>query len=775
MIRTRIIKLIGLGLLLTAVALLRVSAPVQAEPQVPLTDQGIPSVLAAPQPPPAEVASQPAAPAAQASHTFNLCASDGMITLPDSTSVNVWGFVDTGGGTCTTGLVNSLPGPELRVNAGDSVTINLTNALAENVSILIPGQNVAATGDVAGTFTAEAGANVGTATYSFTAQEGTYLYESGTNASIQIPMGLYGALIVDSGVTGQAYSYAFDQEAVLLLSEIDPNLNANPGGFDLLDYHPTYWLINGVAYPNTAPITASPGERVLLRYLNAGFVHPSMTLLGAYQRVIAKEAYALTNPFDVVAETIPAGTTADMIVDTTGLGEMSVALYNRNMYVTNGDAYPGGMLTFLDISAPTGTPPTVDIVSPASGSTVFGDVVAVQIDAADVEDDANLGAGNLNVEWNVDGGAWQMASWTGTYYEATWDTTAVGDGAHTINARATDSDTDTTNDSNDVVVSNLPAVAIVAPAEGATIAGDMVLVQIDASDAEDDANPGAGNLTVTWDVDGGASAPATYNGVSGYYEAVLDTTLLAEVAHTINAQATDSRANAVTDSNNNVTVSNVPTANIVNPAEGATVSGSVTVQIGATDFEDDANLGVGNLTVSWGVGGDTSQSTTYNAGTGYYEATWDTSLTPDAVTINAQATDSRSNVATDSNNVTVGANSIHIGDLDGSSTPGGGPNWTATVMATVHAVDESPVEGATVTMEATRTRKSDGSAAVTTLTCVTDAAGQCSVSQDVTNQFENDVTFTVTNVTNAAPYQPADNHDPEGPDDSDGTTIVVQM
>lgn len=286
------------------------------------------------------------------SHTFNLCASDGTINMPDSTSVSVWGFVDTMGGTCTPGLVTSLPGPTLDgITDGDSVTINLSNALAVPTSILIPGQGgISATGGVAGTFTTEAPAG-GTVSYSFTAQTGTYLYESGTDPSIQIPMGLYGALIVDSATAGRAYTgveTAYDVEAVLLLSEIDPVLNSDPAGFDLNDYHPTYWLINGKAFNATDTISAVAGQRVLLRYLNAGFLHPSMSVLGGYQRVVAKEAFELTNPFDAVAETIPAGTTADMIIDTSGLSG-SLALFNRNMRITNADAFPGGMMTFINI------------------------------------------------------------------------------------------------------------------------------------------------------------------------------------------------------------------------------------------------------------------------------------------------------------------------------------------------------------------------------------------------------------------------------------------
>jgi len=762
MIRTNKFQVIRWNLLLLGVVVLLLAMTALVSSQV--------SASSAAQSASAKVEVQPANvvnPRPQAApQTFNLCASDGSITLPDSTSVDVWGFVDTGGGSCTTGLVSSLPGPELRVNAGDTVTINLTNALAENVSILINGQNVASTGGVSGLFTNEAAASGGTVSYNFTAQEGTYLYESGSNASIQIPMGLYGALIVDSGVSGQAYGNAFDQEAVLLLSEIDPILNntTDPtNNFDLLTYHPTYWLINGAAYPDTTPIMANPGDQVLLRYLNAGFDHPSMELLGAYQQVIAKDSHPLGNSFDVIAETIPAGSTADMFVDTTGLGEMSLALFNRNMYVTNADTYPGGMLTFIEIAAPVGNQPTIDIVSPAQGSTVFGDMVAVQINATDIED----AAGSLTVEWNLDEGAWQAAPWTGSSYEAIWDTTSFSDGAHAFNARATDSNANTASDSNGVVVSNVPMVSVVAPTEGATIFGDMVLVQIDASDAED----AAGSLTVTFDVDGGASVPTTYN--SGYYEATLNTTGLSDGAHTINAQATDSRSFVGSDSNN-VTVSNLPSLAIVNPADGANVFGQVTVRIDASDAEDDAG-GAGSLTVMWDVNGGAAQPATYIVGTGYYEANWDTTAVgPGSYTINAQMMDSRGNMASDSNNVMVTPpNSIHIGDLDDASVQAGGPNWSARVTAAVHDVNEAAVAGATVYMDVIRTAKAGGTV-TENLSCVTGANGLCTIARTVNeNQFENNVTFIVTNVTNppATPYDSGLNHDPDG--ESNGTTLVV--
>jgi len=98
------------------------------------------------------------------------------------------------------------------------------------------------------------GAPVGGMTsYEFTATDpGTFLYEAGLldNAQHQVAMGLYGALVVrptaapPAGFTGQAYTSpatAFNDEALVVLSEIDPALNnsAAPASFDMRQYKPS--------------------------------------------------------------------------------------------------------------------------------------------------------------------------------------------------------------------------------------------------------------------------------------------------------------------------------------------------------------------------------------------------------------------------------------------------------------------------------------------------------------------------------------------------------
>ncbi len=288
-----------------------------------------------------------------ASVTFNLCASTGTVALPGSSSIPIWGFsLDTGSGCAPA----QLPGPVLEVNAGDAVTINLTDVnVPGSVALEFPGLAISGS-------------------YTFTAGDpGTYIYES--NNGRQVMMGLYGALIVRPGTTGQAYdtsASAYNTEATLVLSEIDPAFNANPTTFNTVNYSPKYWLINGKAYPQTSNVPANAGDKVLLRYVNAGSFNHTMTMLGMHQRVIAKDAYP-GFPYQVVAETIPAGSTLDTIVTVPGSASTGTKfpLYNRQLHLTNGSSFPGGMLTFITVqgAGPSPTPTSTATATPTATTT----------------------------------------------------------------------------------------------------------------------------------------------------------------------------------------------------------------------------------------------------------------------------------------------------------------------------------------------------------------------------------------------------------------------
>ncbi len=288
--------------------------------------------------------------------TINLCALPGTATLTGATTVPIWGFgIPSTPGDCGTATA-ILPGPVLDVNELDAVTVNITNALplGHTLTFEIPGItfNPGPT-DIA------AGAS---GSVSFTASApGTYQYQSGGSSGRQKAMGLAGALIVRPPTANQAYdaaTTAYNVESTVVLSAVDPDFNNAPDTFELYNYRATYWLINGKAYPDTTAITASAGQLLLLRYINAGYDNTSMALLGSHQHVVARDARLLNNAFNAVAETIPAGATEDAIVTVPTSAPPTTngfPLYNRQLHLTNGPqtgtgptpATGGGMLTFV--------------------------------------------------------------------------------------------------------------------------------------------------------------------------------------------------------------------------------------------------------------------------------------------------------------------------------------------------------------------------------------------------------------------------------------------
>ena len=293
--------------------------------------------------------------------TCDLWATTGSTTLPDGTTIAIWGYSNAAGTITTPG------GPALIVNQDDTVTINLTNNVPETTGLLIQGQTM--TPDTTGV------ASGLSKSYTFIASApGTFLYEAGllANAQHQVAMGLYGALIVrPSGAPGQAYadaSTAFVDEGLLVLSEIDPALNtsADPTLFDMRNYNPKYFLINGKAYPGTDPLTVSAGGNVLLRYVNAGLQAHAMSTLGVSQTIIGQDGSPYPYSHRVVAETIAPGQTLDTLVSIPATADVGsrFAIYDANMLLRNNKASSfGGMLSFLTVSIT--PPPGSDITGPA--------------------------------------------------------------------------------------------------------------------------------------------------------------------------------------------------------------------------------------------------------------------------------------------------------------------------------------------------------------------------------------------------------------------------
>lgn len=286
--------------------------------------------------------------------TCFLVAREGTLTLPDGVTLPIWGFAPSELDAA------QVPGPALIVNEGETVRLQVLNALSgQNLSLSIPGQDLPA--DMTGVAAGEIGG------YTFVAsQPGTYAYEAGltANGARQVMMGLFGALIVrPAGNPAWAYndpSTAFSDEALLVFSEVDPDFNLDPLNFDLKNFKPEYWLLNGQAYPATLPINVLPGSTLLLRYLNAGVQERSVGILGRYQTILGEDGSRLPYPYQVFAETMGAGQSMDALVSipSTLTAGTRFPLYNTGLQqdhnagalTADGRTAFGGILTFLEVS-----------------------------------------------------------------------------------------------------------------------------------------------------------------------------------------------------------------------------------------------------------------------------------------------------------------------------------------------------------------------------------------------------------------------------------------
>ncbi|MEP6855252.1 MAG: multicopper oxidase domain-containing protein [Pedococcus sp.] len=286
-------------------------------------------------------------------------------------AVPIWGFSTSESGAAT------LPGPQLVVHTGDTVTVTLHNGISTAMSLTFPGiPGTSFTAGLSATAEQTGIAPGAMASYTFTAtRPGTFLYEAGhtPNGSRQVAMGLAGALVVTPG-DGSAYgssATAFADEAVVVLGEVDPAFNDNPLTFDLRNFRPDYRLVNGKAFPETDAIPTDVGHRVLLRYVNAGSVAHPMGLLGADQLVVGTEGHPSAYPQQVGVVAVSPGETVDAITTMPSGAESKVTLYETANLLTNASmttsdpsqTAPGGMMAFVDTQAPA---PVDDAVGPVT-------------------------------------------------------------------------------------------------------------------------------------------------------------------------------------------------------------------------------------------------------------------------------------------------------------------------------------------------------------------------------------------------------------------------
>ncbi len=181
---------------------------------------------------------------------------------------------------------------------------------------------------------------------------GTYIYEA--SDARQIASGMVGALIVKPVGVNTVYPpklEAFDDESVLVLSDIDPNFAAAPDTYSLRSWHSAYQLINGKVWTSTSlGIGTSAGRKVLLRYVNGGVNNHNMGVLGTRQLIVGTDARGAKHNESVVVATVRPGETIDALVvmpnrDNVPVYETATAIGMQTMLHNTGVATPTSSTT----------------------------------------------------------------------------------------------------------------------------------------------------------------------------------------------------------------------------------------------------------------------------------------------------------------------------------------------------------------------------------------------------------------------------------------------
>jgi hypothetical protein len=347
--------------------------------------------------------------------TFNLADPNGGAAIP------MWGYVlcqDSAFTNCAASA--TAPGPALTVPANDTeLKISLSNVLPVPTSLVINGLIKPMTpvwdGGETGnrpspaarvrSFDTEASASGGVADYTWlNVKPGTYLYQSGTQPQVQVQMGLYGAMTKNQADVGStpALAYpgvAYDNQATLLYSEIDPALHAAvatgsygtaPGFTSTFNYAPKYFLINGQPYPNANSVVSPVGNtgRTLLRLLNAGLTTHVPMLQGNVWMPVAEDGKPYAYPTSQYTALLPAAKTMDVVL----VADAGGAIYpviDRRLNLSNNGLSNGGMLTQLAYGA-AGVPGgglsnSTPNVPPVATDDVYTSVKGVTLSVGELE------------------------------------------------------------------------------------------------------------------------------------------------------------------------------------------------------------------------------------------------------------------------------------------------------------------------------------------------------------------------------------------------------
>jgi FtsP/CotA-like multicopper oxidase with cupredoxin domain len=201
-----------------------------------------------------------------------------------------------------------VPGPQMFVDIGDRVEVEVINELPMATDLHIHGINVPNTMDGVAPITQDLIEPGESFTYEFTTDEvAVAMYHAHHHAQMTVPNGLLGMFYVGDLPLpeGQTIGGQPVPDNVEIAQEIPMVLN-DTGAIGL--------SLNGKSFPATAPVVGNRGDWVLITYANEGSqIHP-MHLHQFDQIVIAKDGYPLNNPYTVDTLNVAPGERYSVLV-----------------------------------------------------------------------------------------------------------------------------------------------------------------------------------------------------------------------------------------------------------------------------------------------------------------------------------------------------------------------------------------------------------------------------------------------------------------------------
>ncbi|MGH9183164.1 MAG: multicopper oxidase family protein [Acidimicrobiales bacterium] len=257
-----------------------------------------------------------------------------------------WEFIP-GKSVTAWGYNGQVPGPEVWVDEGDQVRIELTNRLPVPTTIHWHGVAVPNEMDGVPGVTQDPIEPGESFTYEFRAEpSGTFWYHSHFDSARQLDMGLAGAFVV-KGRDEPAY----DRDFVQLVDEWIRLQDGRNGweGVDHAGHNPgeyNWFTINGKSFPATDNMVVREGDRVRVRVVNAGFQAHPMHLHGKRFTVVAKDGAPLPAPYQADTVLVGAGERYDFefVADDPGSWMFHCHILH---HVGNDAVEPGGLMNFV--------------------------------------------------------------------------------------------------------------------------------------------------------------------------------------------------------------------------------------------------------------------------------------------------------------------------------------------------------------------------------------------------------------------------------------------